>query len=209
MSASLWRRGATLIVGALLVTGCAIRAEDDPHEIGADRERELLEPLPETPGQPAVGDDRIYLVGEDGQHLVAVARSTDGTETDLFEVLFDGPNDGEVTRGYRSAIPANVELNSVRVRTGVVDIDVSEQLLELSAPQLELAIGQLVMTADQLVPGGPADVIIRLDGSARDWPSDTRRSEQRSVLTRYDFVGIVDSAQPAYPQRSPVPQPGE
>ena len=75
-------------------------------------------------------------------------------------------------------------------------IDVGAGLDELDAVDLQFAVAQIVTTATAI--DGVDQVEIRVDGEARSWPrGDGELTEQ--ALTPYDFPGVVESTQPAYP----------
>jgi hypothetical protein len=189
--------GATL----LFVSGCAIQPDSAPRDIPADLQE------PETPsgtaaGGAARGSDRIYLLAPDGsqQPLRTVQRDTNDAQTLLTE-LISGPNPGEFEAGYRTAIPSALELRSVRVDAGVVQVDLSDALLDLSGGDLTRAVAQIVFTASE-IPGAES-VLIRVDGATQEWP-DGSGAQHRGPLTTYDFIGYAESAQPAFPV-SPAP----
>jgi hypothetical protein len=50
---------------------------------------------------------------------------------------------------------------------------------------------------------GVSSVAITVDGSPQQWPAGSGEL-QSEPLTRYDFPGLVQSSQPAFP---PVPSP--
>ncbi len=121
----------------LFVSGCAIQPDSAPRDIPADLQE------PETPsataaGGAARGSDRIYLLAPDGsqQPLRTVQRDTDNDAQTLLTELISGPNPGEFEAGYRTAIPSTLELRSVRVDAGVVQVDLSDALLDLSGGDL-------------------------------------------------------------------------
>ena len=83
----------------------------------------------------------------------------------------------------------------------MVTVDVSSQLLDEPAPQLMLAIAQIVFTESELE--GVREVRIRVDGTNRPWP-DGQGQLRTSALTVYDYPGLAESTQPDYP---PIPSP--
>jgi hypothetical protein len=186
----------------LLVTGCAIQPDSGPRDIPEDL-REQEAPSATAVGGAARGSDRIYLLAPDGaeQPLRTVQRDTDSDAQRLLTELISGPNPGEFEAGYRSAIPATLEVNSVRVDDGVVQVDLSDALLDLSGGDLTRAVAQIVFTGSE-IPGAES-VLIRVDGATQQWP-DGSGTQHRGPLTVYDFIGWAESAQPAFPV-SPAP----
>lgn len=188
---------ACAATAVLLVGGCAIQPDSAPRDIPDD----LREP--ETPtgtgvGGAAGGSDRIYLLARDDaeQPLRTVQRNTDNDAQTLLTELISGPNPAEFDAGLRTAIPQTLELHSVRVDAGVVQVDLSDALFDLSGGELTQAVAQLVFTASE-IPGAES-VLIRVDGATQEWP-DGSGAQHRGPLTTYDFIGWAESAQPAFP----------
>jgi spore germination protein GerM len=193
---------AAVAVGALAAAGCAIQPDSAPRDIPEDlQERESPAAVPA--GGAAGGTDRIFLLApDDSDHLLrTVQRDTGRDATALLTALISGPNPTEFERGYRSVIPPTLALRSVRVDDGVVHVDVSDALLDLSGGDLTDAVAQIVFTASE-IPGA-ASVLIRVDGATREWP-DGSGAQHRGPLTTYDFIGYAESAQPPFPA-SPAP----
>jgi hypothetical protein len=187
-----------LLAIALFLVGCAIQPDSAPRDIPDDLQE------PETPsataaGGAARGTDRIFLLGSDGNEqplLRTVRRETNNDPTTLLTELISGPNPAEQEAGLRSAIPTSLQLRSVRVNAGVVEVDISEQLLDLSGGDLTRAVAQIVFTASE-IPNGES-VLIRVNGATQEWPDGEGR-QTRGPLTTYDFIGWAESAQPAFP----------
>jgi Sporulation and spore germination len=191
------------VITLLALAGCAIQPDSAPRDIPDDlQERES--PVAAPTGGAARGTDRIYLLApDDSEHLLrTVQRDTGGDATELLTALISGPNPAEFERGYRTAVPAALVLRSVRgPDDGVVHVDVSDALLELSGGDLTDAVAQIVFTASE-IPGAES-VLIRVDGATREWP-DGSGAQHRGPLTTYDFIGYAESSQPAFPV-SPAP----
>ena len=169
----------------LTLAGCAIQPDSAPRDIPDD----LL--TPEVPslsaeGGVAQGSDRIYLLSPDGttQPLRTVNRETNNDPTLLLSELISGPNPSELEDGYRSAIPSTLQLHSVGIDAGVVQVDVNDALLDLSGGELTARVAQIVFTASE-IPAAES-VLIRVDGATQEWP-DGSGSQHRGPLTTYDF----------------------
>ena len=111
------------------------------------------------------------------------------------------PNVLEFDAQYRTAIPQGTMLNSAVLRGGILRVDVSEELLQLSGDTLVNAIAQIVFTASEVE--GVRGVLITADGEDQQWPVGNGEL-QAAPLTIYDYPGLLPSAQPDYPA---VPSP--
>lgn len=188
---------------SLVVTGgCAIHTDDGPRAIDPATRPELVVPAG-AGGSEATGSARIYLVVDDPEggaaFLAGVARDVAETPEGLLQALFEGPNSLERSNEMRTAIPQATELHDARIRAGLVVVDVSAELQELSSEVLIDAVAQIVLTAAE---SGVDRVRIEIDGEARQWPGGDGEL-QSEPLTPYDFPGLLRSAQPAYP---PMPR---
>jgi spore germination protein GerM len=197
------RPRAALAAALVLVAtaGCSIQPDATPRDIAPD-DRGLLEPVVAEGGDTA-GTTRVYLVadGDDGQRrLRAVTRDVAANPTEALEALFKGPNDDEDGAGLRSELPADLTLLSARrAGGGTLQVDVSEEILDLPAQTLMLAVAQLVFTANELP--GVRDVQLRVNGASRQWPdgSGELTAAPSTPLTVYDYPSLAESTQPAYP----------
>lgn len=189
------RLAATIIGITTVVTSCSIQPDGAPRDVPADQ-RALLE-VPTPAENPATGESRIYLRAPDSasQPLRSVLRDA-SSPSELIDALIDGPNDDELSRGLSSALPQTIDVNSVRLVAGVVNVDVSADILELSGSNLTMAVAQTVLTASQVA--GARSVVIRVDGERREWPNGDGVALSRP-LTPYDFIDYAESSQPPFP----------
>ena len=200
------RRGlvALGLLGSLVIASCGIGSDDAPRGIDPATQQELALPANAGAGA-ATGSARIYLLtgstNDAGSRLVAVARDVAETPDGLLTALFEGPNSAERSNDLRSALPATAKLVSAQVLSGLVVVDVSSDLQELSSDVLIDAVAQIVFTAAET---GVTSVRIEIDGEPRQWPDGTGELHS-DPLTPYDFPGLVHSAQPGYPA---LPSPG-
>lgn len=196
-------RTIVVAVSLTMVAGCAIDPEGSPRDI-AERDRGDLNANFDQPAGAATGSGRIYLLSPEvlGQPhtLQSVARDLgDGTPSDAIQALFEGPNTVELQQMLRSAIPSGTRLLSATQDGGDLVINVTNDLQQLSGEALIDGIAQIVMTASAI--SGVSSVSIMIDGSPQQWPAGSGEL-QSDPLTRYDFPGLVQSSQPAFP---PVP----
>jgi hypothetical protein len=191
-------RGSLVATSAILavLAGCAIQPDSGPRDVPDDHRARVAIASP-VEGAEAQGSGRIYLIIPEGGagRLRTVLRDPKGQE-ELIQTLIQGPNAEELSDGLDTAIPPALEVNSVQFNGGVVNVDVSDELEDLSGSDLQLAVAQIVFTASEL-PGAES-VLIRVDGDSRSWP-DGNGDLQSDPLTVYDFIGYAETSQPAYP----------
>lgn len=182
-----------------LAAGCGIATDNEPRDIPAGQQLELG-----VTGDPAAGatggEARIYLLAADvsGQAstLRAVARDVDPTPTATLLALLAGANSSELDRQLRSALPTGTTLRSATLRGGVLIVDLSPELLQLTGDDLVLALAQVVYSASEIETVRSVSILV--DGAAQLWP-DGAGVLTAEPLTTYDFPGLVASTQPAYP----------
>jgi hypothetical protein len=197
-----FRRMATVfaLVGvlALVMSACAITADSAPRDVSSD-ERDLLL-TDASPAADTVGDGRIYLVApsepSQQRQLRSVQRDVVARPDALLQVLLDGPNQRELDSRLVTAIPSGTTLLSTRTVGDVLFVDLTDPITELTGEALTLAVAQIVFTASG-VPGVQA-VRLRVDGEDQAWPRGDGQTRQ-GPLRIFDFPGLVESAQPAYP----------
>ena len=196
------RLAATLALAlvALGVGGCAIGPDAEPRDI----DREVIDELPLAPsagGAAATGTGRVYLLAPDASGsltmLEAVARDVGSDAQALLRALLAGPNTDELGDQFRTALPPDLRLLDVRRRpAGVLVVDVSNEITDLTGEVLIAAVAQIVFTAAALPD--VRSVELRVEGASTQWPAGNGelRSEPLSV---YDYPGIEPSTQPPYP----------
>jgi spore germination protein GerM len=192
---------ALALPGAL--AGCGLGTDGAPRDIPAE-EREST-PITDPGAGEATGTARIYLVTSDDaesrRQLRSVARDVPDSARNVLTALLAGPNEEETGQRLRSAIPSGTELLSTTAVGGILTVDIDESIQELSGEGLTTAIAQIVFTASEL--DGVRAVRIRVAGEPTAWP----RLDGVFVdvpLTVYDYPGLVESRQPAYPS---IPSP--
>ncbi len=178
---------------------CAIQPDSSPKDIPQDElpPTEMIDPE----AGASAGSSRIFLLTSDEDNgerqLRSVLRSVpDASPFAVLEELFRGPNSEEFEAGLRSGLPEGLELLSARSVAGTLNVDVSSDILELPAPALRLAVAEIVFTASEL-EGGRA-VRLLVGGEIRGWPNGSGE-QQNTPLSVYDYPGLAESAQPAYP----------
>lgn len=197
---------ATAALAAVTLGACGISADAEPRDVPAVQQQELG-----VNGDPAAGatggESRIYLLAADvsGQATVlqAVARDIEPTPTATLLALLAGANTSELDRQLRSALPTGTVLRSVVLRGGVLVVDLSPEILQLTGSDLVLALAQIVFSVSEIDTVRAVSIVV--DGATQFWPDGTGVLTA-SPLTVYDFPGLVASSQPAYPA---LPSPEE
>jgi spore germination protein GerM len=174
--------------------GCGIRPDSAPHDV--PEEDRALTQRNVASGTEAGGAGRIYLVepGE-GDLLRSVAREAASSE-DLMKTLMLGPNRDELEAEYSTAIPSNLQVLSVTEQPPILTVDVTPELTELTGPGLVQALAQIVYTASEIERVD--QVQITVNNARIAWPRANSESSADPLRT-YDYPGMVNTAQPAYP----------
>ena len=206
MITSMARRSGCTVLAAVLLgsVGCGIAPDSAPRDVAAN-ERSLTANAV-SDGDDAGGTSRISLVAPseagDPSLLRSTSRDVASGATPLIKSLLAGPNDEELASRLVTNIPQETQLLSTRSSGDVLFVDVSPEITELSGDLLVLAVAQIVFTATEI--DGVRAVRLRVNGEDQRWPKGDGETRE-GALTVYDFPGLVQSAQPAYPS---VPSPG-
>lgn len=198
------RLACILLAFVLVAGGCGIAPDSTPRDV-APAERDLTVNAV-SDGDEAGGTSRIYLVAPseagDPSLLRSTSRDVPSGATPLIKSLLAGPNDEELASRLVTNIPQETQLLSTEASGDVLFVDVSPEITELSGDLLVLAVAQIVFTAAEIE--GVRAVRLRVNGQDQRWPKGDGETRE-GALTVYDFPGLVQSAQPAYPA---VPSPG-
>lgn len=193
---------AFVVAGLAVLSACSIQPETAPSDLPADRADVFGEP---ATGDVAAGANRIYLLAptdvEAPQRLRSVQRDVSTGPAEVLESLFAGPNSSERDAQLDTAIPSDVELLGARSVGEVLTVDVNDVFDELTPDGLRLAVAQIVSTATDI--DGVQSVQLRIEGEPGVWPLGNGELTQRP-LTKYDYPGLVESSQPAFPA---IPSP--
>ena len=195
---------AMTLIALAALAGCSIQPEASPNDLPDERANVFGEP---ATGDEAAGTNRIYLLAppdvEAPQRLRSVQRDVPPTAESVLESLFAGPNADERDAQLDTAIPADVELLDARPVGQVLTVDLNDVFDDLTPDGLRLAVAQIVSTATDI--DGVSSVQLRIDGAPRVWPLGNGELTDRA-LTQYDYPGLVESSQPAFPAiPSPIP----
>jgi spore germination protein GerM len=198
-------RSWTLLPVAVIlgtITACSIQPEASPDDIPQEQRDVFVD---RETGDEAAGSNTIYLLvpsdPDEPQRLRSVSRDVPTTPASILRSLFAGPNAEERDEQLDTAIPAGLELLSARTVGQVLTVDVVDAFDELTSDGLRFAVAQIVSTADGIE--GVRSVQLQIDGEPRVWPLGNGELTDRP-LTVYDYPGIIESTQPAYPA---IPSP--
>ncbi len=189
---------AVSVLVATLGSACSIQPEAAPNDLPAERSNVFGDP---ATGDVAAGTNRVYLLvpadTDQPERLRSVLRDVPTEPAAVLESLFAGPNTEERDEGLDTAIPADVELQSTPRTIGqVLTIDVNDVFDALNTESLQIAVAQIVNTATTIE--GVTSVQLRIAGEPRVWPLGSGELTDRP-LTAYDYPGLVESSQPAFP----------
>jgi spore germination protein GerM len=186
-----------VLLGCVVWSGCGIDADSSPRDIPEDQFVGL--DVQASPDE-ATGSSRVYLLApsdpDEPARLRSVPRDVANDAEELLRSLFSGPNAAEQDQQLGTALPRDIELHSARTVGGVLTVDITDVFGELTTGALRLAIAQIVVTASEV--DGVEAVRVRVNGEPQVWPAgDGELTDQ--PLTVYDYPGLVESSQPAYP----------
>ncbi len=190
-------RPLLIVVAALGLASCSIQVDDAARPI-PERERGQFGVV--APGDVAAGSNRIFLLasgtGDQASRLRSVRRDVPNDPEAIFQSLIDGPNDSEREAGLVTVLPDGLELQTVRQAGRTLTISVNDVFNELTPDALRIAVAQLVATANEIE--SVENLRLQIDDENQVWPlGDGQNTDRR--LTIYDYPGLVESSQPAYP----------
>lgn len=185
-------------LAAVLVAACGVPTEQSPQALPAKNVPfQLLAPTAEatstTVPSPSKATTRlsIYLADADGK-LVPVRRQVEApaTITKSVGTLLRGPTAEEADRWHTAITSDTKLLHADPPIDGLVTLDLSRHMLDITGRQQILALAQVVYTATSL-----ADVdrvLFRFDGTAKEVPNGDGKLTA-SPLGRLSYRGLVGS----------------
>lgn len=187
---------AIAFVTAAVLAACGVPGDHAPHEIDAGNVPfQLLAPTASATSTtvPSAFTQTvrvtIYLADADG-HLVAARRQVEAPITvgKALSALLRGPTADEADR-LSTSITSDTKLLDVRGPIdGLVTIDLSRQMLDITGRQQILALAQVVYTATSLA--SVDRVLFKFDGSSREVPNGDGKLTA-SPLGRLSYRGLV------------------
>lgn len=199
------RTGLLLTFVLVLLAACGVPTQSKPEAVNPTSvPNQLLSapsPEPSSAPVPPTGEHTVsYFVDED--RLVAVQRATAGGDQldhlrHALRRLLEGPTVEEQANGLSTSLPADLGLSVSSLDQAEATIDLAEQLRNLPASELTIAVAQIVLTATA-VPGVKS---VRLTQQGRTVEAPLiDGSRTAKPLTAADYLPLLAP--------SPTPKPG-
>ncbi|MGY1634636.1 GerMN domain-containing protein [Geodermatophilus sp. SYSU D01186] len=188
-------RAVVLLVAALLLVGCGVRAETRPEPVT-------------TPAAPSSNGDngppgagpRLTVFFVRGADLAPVERRTRATTTAAaLDQLVEGPTRAEVRAGLRTALPPEVVGVDEVLSDGLTTVSVTRGFTGITGGNQLLAVAQIVWTLTAL----PTVTTVRfvVEGTPVEVPTDGGLTDR--PVGRDDYRSVA----PAEPTPTPTPTP--
>jgi hypothetical protein len=204
------RGGSVLAVLATLGTvgwliGCGLPTDASPRPIAdADIPEELLEPSSTTTPE-AVGRFTIDLWWLDDDRLASRPRNvSDFQPGTAIAALLSGltPGDGE-DGPVDTSIPSGTELLGTSEQSGVLTVDLSDQITDVQGEELKRALAQIVWTATARAFGINR---VKFQVEGEDLAVITDEGTVTDPVNRGDFLSLEPEPEQA-PTSTTVPSP--
>jgi hypothetical protein len=187
-------RALTLLVAAVLLTGCGVRAQDQPEQVttAAPQSVEV------GAGNHRVGP-RLTIFFVRGAELTPVQRTTDAATTvAALDLLVQGPTRAEVGTGIRTALAPEVVGVDQPFPDLVPTVAVTRGFTGLTGGNQLLAVAQVVWTLTDLPT--VAAVRFTVDGAPVEVPTDDGLTDL--AVDRDDYRSVAPAESP--PSNSPA-----
>jgi spore germination protein GerM len=166
---------AALMVLGVVAAGCAIPTQGSPSVIASSKvPSHLLDPHPPTTTttQPnAFVPVKVYFVNT-SDHFVPATRvvAPPAPLIAVVRALLGGVTKGETAANISTAIPSDVTVLGVSTQPGnLVTVNLNNVFTEITGPDSELAVGQIVWTVTNEV-GPTTGVIFEIEGQRTSVP---------------------------------------
>jgi spore germination protein GerM len=189
------KRVTLLVVSLIVLAACGVPKDGRPREIdAANVPFDLLAPTTSTsttapsPGLSPTRPVTIYLADSDG-HLVARRRNVESPASlrKALTALLAGPTQDE--SDLHTAITSETKLLHLRGPVdGLVTIDLSRQLLDVTGRQQILALAEVVYTATAYPDVDR--VLFQFDGASKEVPNG-EGTLTSTPLGRLSYRGLV------------------
>lgn len=186
----------TLLVTALLATGCGVRPQDRPEPVTTAAARSS-----DTANGSTGAGPRLAIFFVRGAELAPVERRTNAATTAAaLEQLMEGPTRAEVDTGIRTALAPEVVGVDEVLPGGLTTVSVTRGFTGISGGNQLLAVAQVVWTLTDL----PTVTTIRfvVEGAPVEVPTDAGLTDR--PVGRDDYRSVA----PAEPTPSSPPAEG-
>jgi hypothetical protein len=185
------RRTAVVVGLAVLAGACGVPADRNASVTDdADVPYDLLSPTTTTllAGEPVGGETTICL--EIDGLLLSLGRDRDGDPPldDDLALISAGPTEGEASLGVRNVLEGGDPVLEVRRTRDLVEVELSDEFVDLPANQQLLAVAQITCTLTS--QPGIARVSFRLDERELEVPLQGGELVGRPV-TRTDYADLI------------------
>lgn len=180
-------------VAALLLVGCGIGSEESPRNLHLRVDDESLSIDTQVGDGFEIGAS-IYLVAENARLRPTTRRVQVSAEPSthlgsVLDALIAGPDEGEVPRGLRSAVPSTTRVLGVTVDDDTAVVDLSSAFASIGGREELLAVGQVVLTVTTFP--GVRRVLLNLDGRPTDLPLPDGSLADGAVALS-DYASLLD-----------------
>ena len=166
-----WAVLVVALLGGLLAAGCAIPTQQSPQTIPDTKvPLNLMDPhLPSTtttlPNLASYVAVKVYFLNSTSQ-LQAESRLVPlpAPLKSILDALLAGPSEGEAATGVQTQLPHDVAVLSTRTAGNVVTVDMNTAFGQITGPDAELAVGQIVATVAEATNGVNTGVLFEVDG---------------------------------------------
>jgi len=186
-------RMAALVLALALLGGCGIESDSSPRELAEDQvPEELVAPITTTTeaGSDAPTRTReIWFLSDDMLRSTPREVEVRAGIAGAIEAVLAGPSPQEQTASLTTSIPAGTELLEVRQAedSGLLTIDLTDELQLQEGSELRNAVAQLVYTATSFNDTSD-QVRFQIDGQVVSVPAD--EGATASVVTRADYADL-------------------
>jgi len=183
------------VLAGVVLCGCGVPVDNSPTALAKSAVPfGLLEPSAPTPSTTAplvTVTVQIFLLSSTGQ-LVAVARNVPVPAAlgAVLGALIDGPTNAEAAAGLQSAVPAQTQVVSTSISSGVAQVDLAGTFGQLVGQAEIDAVAQIVFTATALT--GVSAVSFELDGQQVAVPA--AGGVEVPVANRAQFASMAPGA---------------